>query len=105
MKIEHFAINVEKPLEMANWYVEHLEMKIVKQNTEPPYTTFLTDDSGRIMIEIYKNPVERLLKEGAKEISNEVLENSSHLVMLKDPWGISLQLCKRAKPMLLDNKI
>ncbi|RDV15306.1 VOC family protein [Pontibacter diazotrophicus] len=127
MKLEHFALNVEAPVAMAEWYVTHLGLKVVKQLKEPPYMTFLADDSDRIMIEIYLNPAdevppyrdmnpllvhlafvsedpaldkERLEKAGASVVSDQRLEDGSHLVMLRDPWGLALQLCKRGTPML-----
>lgn len=127
MKIEHFAINVSVPKKMADWYVDHLGLKIVKQQDEDPYTTFLADDSGRVMLEIYKNPPnkvpdyknmdplilhlafvsdnpsddkERLIKAGATLVSDDHLEDGSHIVMLRDPWELPVQLCKRAVSML-----
>ena len=129
MKIEHFALNVENPPAMAAWYSEHLGMQVVRQMQEKPYTTFMADDSGSVMFEIYQNPVdevpdyrrmnpllvhlafvserpeedkERLLKAGATLETEMRLEDGSHLVMLRDPWGLALQLCKRGKPMLLN---
>ncbi len=132
MKIEHFAINVEHPREVADWYKEYLDFNMVKQEKEPPYTTFLADDSGRVMIEIYNNPADqvpnysdmnplimhlalvsespakdkkRLIEAGAIEVSDEILDDGSHLVMLRDPWGLSLQLCKRSNPMLREKEI
>ena len=127
MKFEHFAINVTHPVEMAAWYVEHLGLKIISQMNESPFMTFLADESGTIMLEIYnnskgsildfknqhplvvhlafvsENPTEdkdRLLQNGANEISDELLTDGSHLVMMRDPWGFCIQFCKRAKPML-----
>jgi catechol 2,3-dioxygenase-like lactoylglutathione lyase family enzyme len=127
MKIEHFAVNVEEPLEVADWYVRHLGFEIVKQESKPPYTTFLADDDGRVMVEIYNNPSDQvpdysemdplimhlalvskepaedkkgLLEAGATEVSDDVLDDGSHLVMLRDPWGLAIQLCKRSNPML-----
>ena len=55
MVFEHFALNVEKPIEVAKWYVDNLEMKIVKGSNKPPYAHFLADKTGRLVIEIYKN--------------------------------------------------
>lgn len=131
MKLEHFALNVEAPIAMADWYVQHLGLTIVRQLKNAPFTTFLSDDSGRIMVEIYLNPVdevpayrdmnpllvhlafvsenpvedkERLLKAGASFASEQHLEDGSHLVMLRDPWGLALQLCKRGTPMLLERE-
>lgn len=127
MKLEHFAVNVEDPLAMADWYVKHMGLSIVKQKQEPPFMTFLADDSGRIMIEIYKNPTDqvpdyrnmdpllvhlafvseapdkdkdRLEKAGASVVSELQMEDGSHLVMMRDPWGLAVQLCKRGVPML-----
>lgn len=127
MKLEHFALNVEDPLAMAAWYIENLGLSVVRQLKEAPYTTFLADTSGRIMIEIYRNPADdvppyremnpllvhlafvseepeedkkSLLAAGASLESDQQLEDGSHLVMLRDPWGLALQLCKRGKPML-----
>jgi len=132
MKIEHFAINVDEPLKLANWYVNNLGLKIVKQEKQAPHMTFLADDSGRVMIEVYKNPPDqvpdysnmdpllmhiawvsedpaadkrRLVQAGAIVESDDVLDDGSHLVMLRDPWGISLQLCKRATPMLAEEEV
>lgn len=127
MKIEHFAINVKNPQEMTEWYTKHLGLRAVKKMDQVPYMTFLADDSGKIMLEIYHNPKaqvldfpeldplmvhlafvsenptvdkERLIAAGAGLISDEKLEDGSHLVMLKDPWGLAIQLCKRNIPML-----
>lgn len=127
MKIEHFALNVPDPLGMAEWYVRELGMSIVRQSKEAPFITFLGDSSGRVMLEIYSNPLDkvpdyptthplrvhlafisenpaidrdRLIAAGATLFSDDVLPDGSHLVMLRDPWGVAVQLCKRAKPML-----
>lgn len=127
MKFEHFALNVEFPLEMADWYVAHLGLKVVKTMDTSPFMTFLADDSGTIMLEIYNNPKgailefqklnplavhlafvstdprkdkDRLLNQGATLISDDILDDGSHLVMLRDPWGLAIQFCKRATPML-----
>jgi catechol 2,3-dioxygenase-like lactoylglutathione lyase family enzyme len=131
MKLEHFALNVENPRAMAEWYMRHLGMQVVKQLTEPPYMTFLADDSGSIMIEIYCNPAnevpdyrrmnpllvhlafvsedpaqdrDRLEKAGAGIVSDQRYEDGSHLVMLRDPWGLAIQLCKRGTPMLAESE-
>lgn len=127
MKIEHFALNVSHPQAISDWYEKHLGFKVVRKMDKSPYMTFLADESGKIMVELYHNskasvlnfqqldPLmlhlalvsenpesdkERLLKAGAELVSDDTLEDGSRLVMLRDPWGICLQLCKRAKPML-----
>jgi catechol 2,3-dioxygenase-like lactoylglutathione lyase family enzyme len=132
MKFEHFAINVAHPVEMSEWYIKHLGLRAVKKGEEPPFMTFLADESGDIMLEIYNNPKgdilpfsemhplnvhlafvsedpgrdkERLLAAGASEVSDDQLPDGSRLVMLRDPWGFSVQLCKRATPMLKSQRL
>jgi len=127
MKLEHFALNVEDPINMAEWYVKNLGLSIIKQQNQAPFMTFLADDSGQIMIEVYTNPVDqvpnyrdldplivhlafvseapeqdrtRLENAGATTVSDDVLDDGSHLVMMRDPWGLAIQFCKRAIPML-----
>jgi catechol 2,3-dioxygenase-like lactoylglutathione lyase family enzyme len=127
MIFEHFAINVPNPLELAKWYTSNCEMKIVKSITVPPFTHFLADSSGRSVIEIYSNlsvkipdynslhPLEfhfafkvkdviemkeKLVSAGAKLLEDVTTEDGSHFVMLRDPFGIPLQLCKRATPLI-----
>ncbi len=127
MKFEHFAINVPNPKAMSHWYEKYLGLRVKKKMAEAPYMTFLADDSGTVMLELYSNPKgetlefsklhplavhlalvsedpaadkARLIKAGAEEISDDILPDGSHLVMLRDPWGICLQLCKRAVSML-----
>ena len=127
MKLEHVALNVEDPLAVAQWYVANLGLRMVRQMDEPPYTHFLADSSGRVMLEIYCNPPDqvpdyavmdplilhlafvsedpgadkdRLVAAGATLVDDIRLEDGSHLVMLRDPWGLALQLCKRGVPMI-----
>lgn len=127
MKIEHVAFNVEDPLAMAAWYTENMGLKIVKQDQKSPFMTFLADTSGKMLIEIYNNPaalipnyrkmhplilhlafvsdnpsedMHRLVNAGATVISDDILDDGSHLIMLRDPWGICIQLCKRANSLL-----
>lgn len=125
--VEHFAINIEDPVAMAAWYSSHLQMKVVQTGTPPADTHFLADSSGRLMLEIYRalpdevpdyatmNPLllhiafatddahadhERLVAAGASALGG-VAENASgdRMAMLRDPWGLSLQLCERSEPM------
>ncbi|AWW32653.1 VOC family protein [Echinicola strongylocentroti] len=127
MKFEHFAINVAQPRAMSDWYENHVGLSVVSKQDSSPFMIFLADDSGTIMLEIYNNPKapvldfnsqhplvlhlalvsedpdadrDRLVAAGAEVISDDILDDGAHLVMLKDPWGLALQLCKRAKPML-----
>jgi len=127
MIFEHFALNVLNTLEFVEWYTSNCEMKIARAMTTPPFTHFLTDSTGRTVIEIYSNPSakipdynlmhplefhfaftvndieyvkEKLISAGAKLVEDFKLEDGSHIIMLRDPFGIPLQLCRRTKPLV-----
>lgn len=127
MIFEHFALNILNPIEFVDWYISNCEMKIAKSMKVAPFTHFLTDSSNRTVIEIYSNPAakipdynlmhplefhfaftvddvdtvkNKLILAGAKLVEDIKLEDGSHLIMLRDPFGIPLQLCKRAKPLI-----
>jgi len=126
MLFEHFAINVPEPKAIGAWYVEHVGLTIVRQQSGAPFMTFLADDSGRVLCELYCRPEQammdfgsqhaltfhfamestnaeadkaRLIEAGATLFEEQHLDDGSHLVMLRDPWGICLQLCQRAVRM------
>ena len=127
MKIEHFALNVSNPVEMASWYVNHLGMSVVRKTGKEPHTHFLADSNGTVMLEVYNNPPDQvpryaamnplllhlafvsntpetdkidLLAAGATLVDEQHLNDGSHLVMMRDPWGLAIQICKRGTPML-----
>ncbi|MAO64063.1 MAG: glyoxalase/bleomycin resistance/dioxygenase family protein [Balneola sp.] len=122
MEIEHVAFNVSGPLEMSRWYVQNLGFEIIRQEDKSPFTTFMADKRG-VMVEVYKNPADqvpdyekmdplilhlafkveepdkekqRLLDAGAKAVNDEELADGSRIIMLRDPWGLAIQLCKRS---------
>jgi glyoxylase I family protein len=125
MKFEHFALNVSDARAMSRWYVEHLGFKIVRQRDDSPYTHFLADETGRVTAELYTNPAAavpdyaaahplcfhfavftpdahaarlRLEQAGATLFLEERPPDGSVLIMMRDPWGVPVQLCQRAKP-------
>ena len=128
MKIEHLAYAVVSPADSAQWYVDHLGFTIKRSADAPIAVRFLADSTGEVMLEIYNNPkvqapdyasmdplllhlafccadvpanVERLTAAGAKLVSGpETSEAGDELAMLRDPWGLAIQLCKRAAPMV-----
>jgi len=127
MKIEHVAFNVVDPIGIAKWYCDNLGFTVKHKFDKPPHTHFLADSTGEVMIEIYCNPpsdvpdypsmqslqlhlafvssdpvkdASRLIDAGCREVDDVKLDDGSHLKMLKDPWGFSIQLCKRGKPMV-----
>jgi len=127
MKIEHFAYNVCDPIAIAAWYCQHLGFTVKHKFEHAPHTHFLADSSDQVMIEIYNNPsdlvpdyhamdplilhlafvsaspetdAQKLVAAGAKIVDDVKLADGSHLKMLKDPWGLAIQLCKRGTPMI-----
>jgi catechol 2,3-dioxygenase-like lactoylglutathione lyase family enzyme len=128
MNIEHMALNVTDPIHQADWFVQHLGMRVVRCVGEPPYTRFIADESGRVVLELYahrKAPVpdyadldplvvhiafstadvpgtrDRLLAAGAKTASEiNRTPAGDEMMFLRDPWGLAIQLVKRAKPLL-----
>ena len=47
LNLEHFACNVSDPTAMADWYVKHLGMRVVRRVPTPPYIHFLADAAGQ----------------------------------------------------------
>jgi catechol 2,3-dioxygenase-like lactoylglutathione lyase family enzyme len=125
MKIEHTAYNVADPVAVAAWYCEHCGLKIVRHLPQSAQTHFLSDGSGSIL-EIYCNPPDmvpdyqsmnpllfhlafaspdpvadqtRLTGAGATFHSEVKSADGTHLVMMRDPWGLAIQLCRRSAPL------
>lgn len=127
LRIEHVGYMVSDPPAVARWYCEHLGFRIARQMQQSPWTTFLADSSGRVMLEIYNNPKatvpdyasidslvlhvafavddvaaqrDRLLNAGATaEGDMMTIACGDQLAMLRDPWGFAIQLARRATPM------
>ncbi|WP_041522348.1 VOC family protein [Gilvimarinus agarilyticus] len=127
MRIEHFAFNVKDPIAVAEWYCQNLGFTVKHKFNKAPHTHFLADSTDNVMIEIYNNPpgevpdypsmnpltlhlafvsadpeadAERLCAAGCKVVDDVRLNDGSVLLMLKDPWGFAIQLCKRGNPMV-----
>lgn len=127
MEFEHFALNIADPVKFVNWYTSNCSMKILKSMNVKPFTHFLADSTGRSIVEIYSNSEARipdytnnhylefhfafkvedvsvmkdkLLSAGAKLLDEIKLENGTHIVTLRDPFGIPIQLCKRVPPLV-----
>ena len=125
MKFEHFALNVPDARAQSQWYVEHLGFVVARRREDAPHTHFLADETGRVIVELYTNPAAaipnyaaahplcfhiavvaadaaaeraRLEGAGAAFFVEDALPDGSRLIMLRDPWGVPLQLCQRAVP-------
>jgi glyoxylase I family protein len=127
MNIEHIALNVSDPVALADWYVRHLGMRVVRQVDGPPFTRFIADTADRVVLEAYHQdaPVPdygaqhhfvfhiafvtgdvaaeraRLLAAGATSVT-EITRSADGDVMtfLRDPWGIVIQLVRRGRPLM-----
>ena len=124
MKLEHVAFNVSDPAAMAAWFCEHFGFRVVHAPPGAAKAHFLADDAG-MMLEIYNNPPDqvpdyramdplvfhlafvsedpdadctRLVEAGAVKVQDLRPEDGSIILMLRDPWGVPFQLCKRGKP-------
>ena len=126
MRLEHCALQVPDPVAMADWYVKHLGCSVARSGGAPGYARFLR--AGPVLIEIYKGtgaptpdyPAmhtaqlhlafvsenlqadrDRLVAAGAKIVDDFFTTPAGdQLAMLRDPWGIALQLVRREAPML-----
>lgn len=128
MKLEHVALLVADPPAMARWYEEHLGMRVVKASDEAPgLARFLADSLERSVLETYASDVhpvpeyasmdpailhvafatpeiagtrDRLIAAGAT-LAGDITENAAgdRFAMLRDPWGLALQLAQRARPL------
>jgi catechol 2,3-dioxygenase-like lactoylglutathione lyase family enzyme len=124
MKFEHFALNVPDAKKVAAWYVKNLGLRVAITRDDAPFTSFLADDSGRVILEVYSNTAavypdykashplcfhvafiaedpaavrSKLIEAGATAEYEDKLPDGSFLIMVRDPWGIPLQLVKRAR--------
>ena len=127
MRFEHIAINVADARKVIAWYVKNLDLRVLRQMHEPPYTTFLADKDNNMMFEFYEQPVgvgdyaalhpvalhiaflvddidawrKRWIDAGGTA-EGEVATTPAgdKLDFVRDPWGLTLQLVMRKEPML-----
>jgi catechol 2,3-dioxygenase-like lactoylglutathione lyase family enzyme len=126
--IEHLAITHPDPTGAARWYADNLGFEILKGMDQSPFTHFLKAPGAQVMLEIYNNPAApppdyhamhpltlhiafwsedvagdraRLLAAGATPIGDvETTPEGFVLCLLRDPWGVPLQLIHRPEPLL-----
>ena len=127
MKIEHFAFYVADSVSMALWYEAHLGLRTVRSSDAPAHARFLADSDGTSVLEIYTGSLttpryaemdplllhvafetsdvastrDRLIAAGATpEGDVTVTPSGDTLAMLRDPWGLAIQLACRATPLV-----
>jgi len=127
MKIEHVALQVAEPAAAAEWYVANLGFSVRRAVDQPVVARFLADSSGAVMLELYNSPsvpvpaygamdplllhvafvcddvpaaLQRLLHAGATLVTAPHANGCDELAMLRDPWGLAIQLVRRKQPML-----
>ena len=128
MRIEHIGYQVADPAAAGDWYCRHLGFTVKRAAEEPVPVRFIADESGQVMLEIYNNPKvappdyasmdplllhiafacedvpgerQRLIDAGATPVGEiDDLPNGDQLAMLRDPWGLAIQLARRGVPML-----
>lgn len=126
--IQHIGINVNNPIEVSNWYIQNLGMKLIRRGKAPQNVTFIADSGSYMEIEFYNkekidkidfqkidvmtfhfafltdsiNLIEsKLVAAGAKLIEKTTETPAGDKVaMLRDPWGMPLQLVQRSIPMI-----
>jgi glyoxylase I family protein len=121
---EHIAFNVVDPAGFVDWYCTHLGLKVVK---DAGAAFFIADDSGHGILEVYHNPdaevmdyanmdpllvhiafvsedvdadEARLIAAGATKYKETIRQGGDTVAILRDPWGLAIQLAKRDVPMI-----
>jgi len=128
MRVEHIAFQVEDPVAVAAWYCRHLGFVVARLAGGEARTHFLADAAGNVVLEIYSNPAaaqpdyramhplmlhvafavddvpaarQRLLAAGATaESGPDVTPAGDVFAMVRDPFGLPLQLVRRATPLV-----
>jgi len=127
IRLEHIEFNVPDTHKKAKWYVDNLNMKIMREGGAPTYNMFISDSEHNMMFELNQNkdfPMlnfnkispqsihfaftvnninnvkNELIKAGASFVSQDTSAEGDKILMLRDPWGQPLQFLTRAKPML-----
>ena len=121
---EHLAINVADKDAAERWYVENLNLRVAR--SVPGVMCFLADVTGRVVLELYaKDAVDRLdfanqhcltfhlaftvndiksaarslIEAGAQNADDYRIAGEDELMMLRDPFGVCIQLVHRKQPL------
>jgi predicted enzyme related to lactoylglutathione lyase len=127
MRIEHIALQVEDPAAMAAWYAGQFGWSVRRAGDGACPVRFIADSGGQVMLELYRNPAvpvpdyramdpltlhlalvsedvpadrDRLIQSGCEPVGEIASPGDDQLAMLRDPWGLAIQLARRAEPMV-----
>lgn len=123
VRFEHIAIDVERPTDVANWYVNYVGLTIISKSKK---MIFVGDPGHHCMLELYKKPgvkvrfsslshaashvsfatddaaglSKKMVEGGAKILKQFTNPVGDKVINMKDPWGNNLQVIQREKPKL-----
>ncbi|MBI5380562.1 MAG: VOC family protein [Opitutae bacterium] len=128
LRLEHVAFNVADPEAVAAWYVAHFGLRIARRNHDAARTHFLATADGVVLLEFYNNPAapippyaekhylelhlafasadpetdaRRLIAAGATVADSfKVIPCGDRMIMLRDPFGLCVQLVQRQVSLL-----
>jgi uncharacterized glyoxalase superfamily protein PhnB len=127
-RLEHFELNIPDPPGMVKWYVQNLEMNVMRQGGPPVYGSFVADAGGNMMMELQRNDAHPVLDSSTlqhlsvhvaflvgnvRATRDSLIEAGASLVeqmretgggdqilVLRDPWGLPIQIIRRSAPLL-----
>lgn len=127
LRFEHVAFNVKDVHAVVKWYCDTLGLIVMRQQNVAPFMTFLADPDKNMMFEFYQQdaPVgdytsmppftfhvafavddmegtrQKWIAAGGTAAGDiNTTPAGDQLAFVRDPWGLTLQLIKRANPML-----
>ena len=123
---EHVGLNVPDHQGAADWYRRHLGMTVARELPDGG-AVFLADPSGRVVLELYHNPASpdldlksfeplmlhfallvddvtrcaALLEEHGCAVVDPIKTTPAgdEMAILRDPFGLNIQLIRRNEPM------
>ena len=123
MHLEHIGLAMTDPPAAAAWYEAHVGCQTVRSSAHPPQAHFLRPPGGGALIEFFNDPAvadvdywtihpmqghlafavedleaqsERLVQGGATlDGPSRATPAGDRYQMLRDPWGVPLQLIVR----------
>lgn len=126
--IEHIAFNVNDSREKSKWYVNNLNMKVIREGGAPSFGIFVSDSNEKVMFEFYQhsnspiidfnkifhgslhvaftvNNIDLLKKKLVADkaiLVNDIYQTQlgDSILNMRDLHGLPLQFAKRINPMI-----